>query len=367
MNLRFLARVGLVLAAVVSACEESEEAGPESTGELDGGSADADVRVDATAGNAADGAIDDADEREDAGPDDFTLGSVTLTEQASTASRDGFDPRITLLHRRTSYPPYAPLYVGSSWIDSLGFVEETLFFIYGSGGPTLSGTYPFGGDAFGHASMTTSKRGDGGFDYECRAAAGALSIIDSGPGKKTVGTFTVTAWGGGDACPATPTTGSFHILHDPDDLTGNPGTQGDSFTVDSVTHTEGGHVLYSPLVHARHYGANKTLIVTMRAGVDVTPDAGSLVERHLELYVYGNGSTTGGTYPTGAGALVTYQSGDVTCLAPVNGNGSVALNAYGGTGSIVAGTITIHQWNSGSGCPTTPWTVPFSATREADE
>lgn len=363
MNLRFLARIGLVLAAVAAACTDNEDKPPVSTGEVDGGvpatgSADAGTVQDA----ADDGAALDAGA--DATADDFTLGSVTLTEQASADG--GFDPVISLQHRRTEYPPYASVYVGSSWSDP-DFIDETRLFIYGAGGPTLAGTYAFGGAEYGHASMTTSKRGDGGFDFECTAAGGSLSIADDGPGTKAVGTFTVTAWSGGADCPATPTAGSFHILHDADDLTGNPGTQGDSFTVDSVTYTEGSVALYSPFVYARHYGSNETLIVTMLAGVSVEPDAGSSVERHLELYVYANGNTAGGTYATGAGALLTYQSGAVTCLAPVDGNGSVALNAYGAVGSVVTGTITINQWNSGSGCPATPWTVPFSATREADE
>lgn len=366
MNVRALARTGLVLAAVVAACTDSEGTAPSSPGELDGGSADTGSPDVAQVGDSAAGDAD-ANAPEDLGPDDFTLGSVTLTEQASDASADGLDPMIRLLHQRTDFPPHALLHVGSSRIDSHEFVDETIFFIYGAGGPTLSGTYAFGGEAFGHVSMTTSRRGDGGFEYQCQAAGGSLSITDSGPGTRATGTFTVTAWSGGEACPAAPTAGSFHIVHDPDDLTGNPGTQGDSFTVNSVTYTEGGDVLYAPFVHARHYGKDKTLIVTMRAGVSVVPDAGSMDERHIELYVYGSGSTAGGTYPIGTGALVTYQSGDLTCLAPVDGNGSVTLSAYGAVGSKIAGSITIEEWNSGTGCPATPWTVPFSATREADE
>jgi hypothetical protein len=374
MNLRFLARVGLVLGAVAVACTDSEEAAPSATVEPDAGGADAAPQTespDAAAHDedaATDGGFHDADATTDPNADNFALGAVTLTEQASAANTDGFDPLISLYHRRTDYPPYASLYVGSSWSDSLGFVSETSLDIFTAGGSTLAGTYVLGGEGYGHASMMTSKQNAGGFDYQCEAAGGTLTVTDDGPGKKSTGSFTVTAWTGGAACPATPTTGSFHVLHEPDDLTGNPGTQGDSFTIDSVTYTEGGELLYSPFVRARHYGTNKTLIVTMRAAPDVT-DAGSATEHHLELYVYGNGSTAGGTYSTGAGALVTYQSGDLSCLAPVDGNGSVTLSAYGDVGSVIEGTITVNGWNTetGPGCPTTPWTVPFSATREADE
>lgn len=381
MSLRFVACIGVVLAAVVFACTDDSGATPDLSVQVDAGGVDAagvdtgssvtdaTTKEDASEASTSDAQQlgDAADAGTDASPDDFTMGAVTLTEQVSTSNTDGLDPEITLQHRRTEYPPYAALNVGSSWSDPTGFVYDTLLFIYGDGGPTVSGTYAFGGSAYDHVTMTTSKRGDGGYEYQCHAAAGTLTIADDGPGKEATGAFTVTSWGGSGACPVTPTTGSFHILHDADDLTGNPGTQGDSFTVDSVKYTEGGDALYAPFVYARHNGANKTLIVTMRAGVSALPDAGSESdERHIELYVYGNGSTTGGSYPIGSGALVTYQSGNVTCLAPVDGDGSIAVSAYGGVGSVINGTITINQWNSGTGCPATPWTVPFVATREAD-
>lgn len=310
----------------------------------------------------------DAGDASESSTNSFAMGETTFTQTPSEQASSGFDPMLSVDHRRSEFRPYGLVTVQSAWADGQGYRDLAYVRLYTEGGPTLSGSYSIaGGDAPGHAEFFARRQSLGASEYQCDAVAGTVSISDGGPGHKTVGTFTVTAWSAyKGTCPATPTTGSFELAHGADDLAGNSGTQGDWFTVDGVTHTEGDTILYTPRVYARHYGSNDTLIVSMVAGLELVEDNED-DWRQLELYVYGSGDTAGGTYPTGTGALITYQTRNVTCLAPVTGNGSVELAPYGDVGSVITGTITINNWNSGTGCPDTPWTVPFSATREADD
>ncbi|MFT3926523.1 MAG: hypothetical protein QM778_28520 [Myxococcales bacterium] len=365
---------------------QTEDSGT-SSGDGDGdGDGELDARIpDGDDGGAADDSGvpgdggshgSDAGDAGDAGDEsDFVsflaIGDTRYEQTASIASPDGFDPFVSVTHRRADYPPYGIAMAQASWTADDGYRDLAYVRVYTDGGPSMSGTYTVSGaDSHGNAEVFIHDGEPGTTERQCSGTSGTVTVTDGGLGHKAVATYTVTAWHASKGtCPATPTTGSFEIAHESDDLTGNSGTQGDWFKIDDVTYTEGSEILYSPRVYARHYGTGHTLIVSMEAGIDV--DGPGDDWQQIELYVYAGGDTSGGTYPTGkseGGSLITYQSSVAsTCLAPVATDGLVELDPYGDVGTVITGSITIDKWNYGTNCPATPWTVPFSATREADE
>lgn len=311
--------------------------------------------------------------------DFWTIGERTFSEAASTSSRSGYDPLVTGRLHRTSFPPTASFVLGAGWSAADGdFSFSGNVYLYPGATTSLVATYALSlsDSTTGHAGLSLGEYTTAGeWVLDCSAREGTLTVTeDAGPGGRVRATYTVTAWeerSGAGTCPATPTSGTLSISREADGVYGNNGSQGDHFTIGPTTFTEGSTVLYDPLAEAyRHFdGIGYSLLIGLRAGGDPAVVQG--VDHDLRMYLFLGSSqdTGGGTFTPPSGCTVTYQSGtSTTCFATHSGAATVTVGPFATVGSVFDGTLTVNAWSNATGsCPSTPWVVPFSATREADK
>jgi hypothetical protein len=307
--------------------------------------------------------------------DYWTLGSERFDETVSASVPSGFDPFLHAGYRPAMFPPYAFLSAQWGWLSATArFSGGISSLLYTGGGPSLEAGYEISlmDTTPGHATLVFVESTESE-TAQCEAVAGSLTVThDGGPAAQITATYSISDWTarpGTQACPDTPTTGELLLMREPDNKYGNSGDQGDSFTVDGTTYTEGSTVLYDPFVEAflYHSGSQATLFINARAGLQ--PDRTFLHSFGLNVGLPEPTSTDGGAFDIGPAGQLSYRSGaETTCLAAVAGDGTISLEGYGDVGSAIRGNAVIQRWFTLQGsCPATPWTVSFSATREADQ